>query len=262
MSREFDLPDPEGIADKTLEASGQSKPPLDFDPITRLWPGLEVTEEALEEDGYLIDLGSRGAEIFVTSRRPKGRQRYTVAHELGHWVLARECNLGLAALQKKPAIERWCDVFAASLLMPRQWVLSELSSSSARVLPTIVMSGHSRYGVTRRAWRYRLAEVGSISTFEVRVARSGDLLRVDRSESKQLPEVATQDMLSKVLEKIRRGVPDLLQSDGTLTSIRRLIRSVPDEKTWLICVFSTEQGLIQPPPPLEPFPLGFRHGAP
>lgn len=53
------------------------------------------------------------------------RQRFTLAHELGHVALHRRIGL-VAGKEAYWAYERWCDRFASHLLLPRQQLESEL----------------------------------------------------------------------------------------------------------------------------------------
>jgi Zn-dependent peptidase ImmA (M78 family) len=55
------------------------------------------------------------------------RQRFSIAHEIGHWVLERApVTHDLAPIAHRgrayDELERVCDYFAASLLMPRRWM--------------------------------------------------------------------------------------------------------------------------------------------
>ena len=82
------LPDPEHTCEQVLEAVGHSAPPTDLNAVCSLWPDLEVDEEDLDKEGYLIPLGIHGAEILVRRSDPTTRKKFTLAHELGHWTLA------------------------------------------------------------------------------------------------------------------------------------------------------------------------------
>jgi Zn-dependent peptidase ImmA (M78 family) len=96
---------------------------------------LPVVVAALPEavDGaYLPGTGApRGATVFVNGRRPLVRQRFTLAHELGHHVLGHGSSVDDAgALDPDGAgqgmEERCANAFAAELLIPqdaaRAWV--------------------------------------------------------------------------------------------------------------------------------------------
>jgi predicted secreted protein len=71
--------------------------------------------------GAFVPAGSGG--VLITTRRPPGLQRYTVAHEIGHWALEHVqevalddevCVLGAHASER----EQLAQLFAAHLLIP------------------------------------------------------------------------------------------------------------------------------------------------
>lgn len=64
---------------------------------------------------------------LVNMRHGRLRQRFSLAHEIGHWVLERlpgtkELAPVAARGRRYDSLERVCDYFAACLLMPRPWV--------------------------------------------------------------------------------------------------------------------------------------------
>lgn len=75
-----------------------------------------------------LEMDDGGATIYY---RPEhnisrgvlsNRQRFTVAHELSHYLLARNHGLLLERQVGDPELERYCDRFAASLLLPKDWI--------------------------------------------------------------------------------------------------------------------------------------------
>ena len=56
-----------------------------------------------------------GLEIIYSSDQSKPRQRFTIAHELGHLLIAK---IHPRANQRAKEVERLCDLIAAELLMP------------------------------------------------------------------------------------------------------------------------------------------------
>ncbi len=80
--------------------------------------------------GALVPEGTGG--VLITDRRPITVQRYTAAHELGHWRLEQGRGLALDGEEQvfgaNPVErERLAQVFAANLLMPPPLVLSLLA---------------------------------------------------------------------------------------------------------------------------------------
>jgi len=65
--------------------------------------------------------------IWIRHTRAPKRARFTLAHEIGHLVLAQP-DLKLAQMRRRSGLEdseRFCDAFAAALLMPRDWLERE-----------------------------------------------------------------------------------------------------------------------------------------
>lgn len=80
--------------------------------------------ENLSSRGSLEVSGLRDFEIFIPSHTPE-RDRFTIAHELGHYILHYLTNAGPRAEGKfrierygKTAIEREANLFASAFLMP------------------------------------------------------------------------------------------------------------------------------------------------
>src|SRR5262249_1202496 len=86
----------------------------------------------LEISGMLLPSERR---VFLNAAESPQRRRFTLAHELGHWicqcldgaaapVYCREQDVGLDPVAK--ALEREANVFAAELLMPEDAVRAGL----------------------------------------------------------------------------------------------------------------------------------------
>lgn len=82
-----------------------------------------VATADLVEDGN-VRHDSSGTHILVSSHINRARRRFTLAHELGHILLA-EPGQSLIAKRHLPVRsdeERLCDEIAAAILMPRAWI--------------------------------------------------------------------------------------------------------------------------------------------
>ena len=121
-----------------LEAIGQLTLPIDLDLVRQLLPDTPFGRGAvIKEPAPLTWGGSEGALVrnpaneaewgifYHPAARPE-RRRFTIAHELGHFVLHRErygefnCSKEAiySGLDSLVAIEREADEFAGNLLMP------------------------------------------------------------------------------------------------------------------------------------------------
>ena len=112
--------------------------------------GLNVERTELDVSGMLLPAERR---ILVNATESELRQRFTIAHEVGHWVC--QCVSGSAApFYCRPqdvstaadrALEREANVFAAELLMPEDAVRAQ---------------SENVFGVSDLAYRWRLYSFG------------------------------------------------------------------------------------------------------
>ena len=97
-----------------------------FDAITDLQ--IPLVFEALDELlGACVRVNSAAVGILVTTRRDLHMQRFTAAHELGHFVLGHEGSLDREVRMPGHTIGRdiqevEADAFAAEFLMPK-WLV-------------------------------------------------------------------------------------------------------------------------------------------
>ncbi len=132
--------------------------------------GIVVWERELPEtcDGWLMRIGN-ACGILVNARiRSEARQNFTIAHEIGHYLLepdtvrscslderlnamiaAQECDTEKGRLQKQTYLlsEQRANRFAAELLMPSPIFLADLSSLQQVGLPAIAKLA-SQYGTS------------------------------------------------------------------------------------------------------------------
>lgn len=121
---------PNHVATRILRAYGVRKPPVDVEAIAK-W--LELRVERLPNPGWdgAADTIARPAVLWVNSNTVETRQRFTLAHELGHAVLhpvGRQYRDATFAPEGNRA-EIDANEFAASLLIPL-WMLEPLVTST------------------------------------------------------------------------------------------------------------------------------------
>lgn len=111
-------------------------------------------------DARIVGLGDR-AIITVNDRASRVRQRFSVAHELGHWHHHRGRRLicyGVAARQDgMVGCEREADGYAADLLMPR-FMLEPLVAGIPMSFDLVYQIA-AKFGVSTIAAALRLADV-------------------------------------------------------------------------------------------------------
>ena len=147
-----------------LDVFGGSEIPVPVEAIAQDLLGLRI--EARHELGDCSGLLLPSERLIVVNRAeasPTRRVRFTIAHELGHWIChasegrASEpvyCRQTDLARDANRAIEREANVFAAELLMPEQALrLAWLDYPQVEALAT-------RFDVSATAMHWRLYSFG------------------------------------------------------------------------------------------------------
>jgi len=139
---------------------------------------LDVRKDRVEGDisGFLFrDHEKSTAIIGVNSRQHPNRQRFTIAHELGHFLLHTgdkvhvdrgfEVRLRNDESSKGTDIdEKEANLFAAELLMPMAFVEKDIADIQAVDLmeETTIKSLAKKYQVSTHAFAFRLAYLGYV----------------------------------------------------------------------------------------------------
>lgn len=202
--------------------------------------------------GAFVPEGTGG--VLITDRRPITVQRYTAAHELGHWRL--EHGHGLALDGEEHVFgstpnerERLAQVFAASLLMPPPLVLSLL----ARV-------GIGDHGPVGPKDAYFVAREAGVS-YEAAVRQLRNLQVITAAEATALLEVRPLAVKSEVAGGRRpvEGYADVWPVDEawndhlvTLRADDEVIISLPENRStgyrWMFEDEVTEVVPVPEPP--------------
>ena|SRR5213592_3516699 len=131
--------------------------------------GLTVDEDdSLEVSGMLVPSDQQIWLNGVEARQSGGRRRFTLAHELGHWVCqyqagrvepryCRSDDIGVEAGRK---LEREANVFAAQLLMP-----ADLLRREADALKLNVHALATRFSVSVPAMKVRLRQLSLLPAY-------------------------------------------------------------------------------------------------
>ncbi len=129
--------------------------------------GISIQYHDIDSFDGCLSWDSRGrAAITVSTRAPSKRQRFTVAHELGHWLLQRELKgsineplfRGLSNTRKEVAQEeKLANMLAAELLMPTALIREKIESSSISL--SMVSRLAAELEVSRIAMMRRIGEV-------------------------------------------------------------------------------------------------------
>lgn len=154
-----------------------------------------VESRDILSDGYLGVLPDKSIVIRYRSDNSANRNRFTIAHELGHILIARALRRDLdrrvdRAHYRNTAEEKAANRIASELLMPEESVERELSE---RHDVWAVISGlRHRFQVSQTAMVLRTLEIRRALTLLVRVcysrvdSRGRCLFRFDTSEGGEL----------------------------------------------------------------------------
>lgn len=162
-------PDISRIVDSVLHKAKIITPPVPALAIARSY-GINVKVGPLPDDlsGFLLHENER-AFIGVNSRHAKTRQTFTLAHELGHFLLHPSANFVDRKLiyfrdtRSAEAIdikEMQANQFAAELLMPHRFVHRFLEGKKVDIEDDAFLAGLAhRFGVSVQALTFRLTNL-------------------------------------------------------------------------------------------------------
>jgi len=121
----------EKMAVRVLRLHGL-EPPFDLRSLAQRYASVEYLSFPVSADGVTIGLGSSGRpQILINADKPTTRQRFTLAHELGHVVIPWHTGTIVSHLEVSEEddfeyreMESEANKFASELLMPTDWISS------------------------------------------------------------------------------------------------------------------------------------------
>jgi Zn-dependent peptidase ImmA (M78 family) len=159
----------EDLAEKILTESGVNALPIAVETIATNFririsraPSTDFSGMLIRKDGYAL--------IGINSKEAAVRQRFSVAHELGHFFLHKEKDAFIDYRDKKGSSsltprERQADMFAAALLMPRKMVeMDARQLGRDGLIEDEIDKLAERYEVSSDAMRYRLINLNLART--------------------------------------------------------------------------------------------------
>lgn len=129
--------------------------------ITDNYPSVIIKREDLSSDiSGKLEMKDGVWVMTVNSNHPKVRQRYTLGHELGHYLNHRKSVKSFEdsvffRSNQKSSMEYMADQFAARLLMPESdiYTLLKLGVKTVKEMA-------SMFDVSLEAMKYRLEQLG------------------------------------------------------------------------------------------------------
>ena len=149
----------EGAASRLLEKYGYSAPNELILEDLAFALGVEVRRHPMDSlEGCLYRVGNRGI-IQINSRAIPNRQRFSLAHEIGHWEL--HPNLRQKSCSDQDMIDYYrsseeieANHFAASLLLPRQWIPVQLLKADPSFAQIKILANLLRVSLACSARRF------------------------------------------------------------------------------------------------------------
>jgi len=170
----------------------------DLDPILDE-DGLEVCESQVADCGYaacLLRMPDGGGGIMIAAGQDRGRRRFSLAHELGHYHIPRHKNVGVALycadadLRAREIDARrleWeANDFATELLMPRRLFARDVAGREATFRTVTELADPGMYDVSLTAAAWRLVETSREACALV-VSVDGHVEWLVRSEAWRYP---------------------------------------------------------------------------
>jgi IrrE N-terminal-like domain len=151
-------------ADAILQDLGITRPEeIDVEAIA--WAlGAKVRYGGLTQCEARIVGTEDTAIITVDKNVPRQRQRFSVCHEIGHWIYHRgqalSCQAGDIELPsgRSNSLERVADRFASELLMP-SYIFAPIAESLGKPTMKVVEKLSELFGTSRTATAIRLVEL-------------------------------------------------------------------------------------------------------
>lgn len=163
-------------AKKLLEAVGCTEPPVDVEKIARHL-AVRVVEDQLE-DGVsgMLYRDARSSLILINVDDAPVRKRFSIAHEIGHFVLHTQSVFVDRRIRHRDGTsslglnreEIQANQFAAELLMPSSLVVREVYTRRQRRIPPsdedLIRELAEVFEVSKQAIELRLGNLGLLGT--------------------------------------------------------------------------------------------------
>lgn len=168
--RRPDDPRADRLRDRFAEVFGDAGPPVPVEAIAEDLLGLCVGEAELTVSGLLVPARREVWLSAAEARQSPARRRFTLAHELGHWVCqvregrgeALHCRPEVGGTPVADPLEREANVFAAALLMPEAAVRAAVAAG-ARGEELEALFGVSPPAMAWRLYNLGLGEAPSVA---------------------------------------------------------------------------------------------------
>lgn len=238
------FPDIHQLVEQLLKNADISSLPVKLSKIAKLWDGLQVTIEDIEGEAFLVDLGVLGSNILIKKNSSKERQRFSLAHELGHLAL-RDAGIPIDASPthaRDNKIERWCNEFAAELLMPTAWLRDDVLKSDISKLYLVAHELSQKYEVSHEAIFIRFSEIAPINIFRLIIRENSSFFKYNRLSREFV--LSLNKYKEKILNQLSIEVPNVcFVVDINVYCILQAQYLKSSEQTWIGFLVRSKDGV-------------------
>ena len=156
-----------------------------------------------EMSGVFLRHSSIGFAILVNASHPRGRKRFSYAHEYAHALLDRDRNIAISSTgNSSEMVERRANAFAAAFLMPRNGVYGALRgldkglpSRQEQTIFDVASGGHmdAEFRSPARSQRINYKDITMLAhrfgvSYQAALYRLKSLRHISQAESRELLE--------------------------------------------------------------------------
>jgi Zn-dependent peptidase ImmA (M78 family) len=152
----------EGILKMASDKGLYSGNSLNIEEVIKTFPDIELCYEQMKpnESGYFRN-GNGKWIIGVNQLHHRNRQKFTLAHELGHYILHKDKNVDIVDTtffrnNETDSIEYMANEFAAKLLMPEDKVRDFVDNQGIKNIGELA----EKFEISASAMKYRIISLG------------------------------------------------------------------------------------------------------
>nr|WP_314877468.1 ImmA/IrrE family metallo-endopeptidase [uncultured Pseudomonas sp.] len=220
---------PEEVMAARIIKRHKLKPPYNLDELVSNYGDLQYCIFPFDADGVTVGIdGKRKPSVMINSAIPPARQRFTLAHELGHIIIPWHIGTFVSHLDAEDeyeygVMEGEANRFAAELLLPSAWLMEkfdeyEVQDFDAFLTDVILQSKASRDAVLIKVF----------NTLQVPVicaqVETGKVLRFYKTQTAPYPSF---------------NVGQEIHGDGFFSSPNKFVEFIHKGNHYWIWVFET-----------------------
>ena len=152
----------EDILKMAAEKGLYSGSSLNIEAVIKTFPDIELCYEQMPPhySGYFRNVNGKWV-IGINQLHHKNRKRYTLAHELGHYILHKEKSVNIVDTtffrnNEADSVEYMANEFAAKLLMPEGKVRDLVNNQGIKNIGELA----EKFEVSASAMKYRIISLG------------------------------------------------------------------------------------------------------